>query len=270
MRSGTEYGIGPQSSLPHTKHCRCHQLIVASMLRRMRAVFSRAMANLGGNEMRVLAGLIVVAGLTSPICAAAQTARNTPDGIICAVTGVCSGGQAAGDDRRINIGNEKAFSLARPSGATPPATTKPAPVLRSSAATRPTPAPRRVVAARRTVRPAIVHPGGGLDMLVNFNLNSATLTPQAQAEARAFAQAMTSPQLNAMRFAIEGHTDASGSRDRNLDLSQRRAQAVVDYLVQLGVDPSRLAAKGRGPDQPLPGKPSSSPSNRRVEFIKQG
>jgi outer membrane protein OmpA-like peptidoglycan-associated protein len=110
---------------------------------------------------------------------------------------------------------------------------------------------------------------GGLDMLVNFKLGSAQLTSQAQAEARAFAQAMSAPQMAGMRFTIEGHTDASGSRDKNMALSQARAQSVVDYLVGQGVDAGRLTARGYGPDKPVQGKRPSSPINRRVEFVKQ-
>jgi outer membrane protein OmpA-like peptidoglycan-associated protein len=115
-----------------------------------------------------------------------------------------------------------------------------------------------------------LQPGGGLDMLVNFPLGSAAMTPQAQAEARAFAKAMAAPQMANMRFAIEGHTDATGTREKNMALSQARAQSVVDYLVAQGVDAGRLAAKGYGPDKPRTGTRATSPANRRVEFVKQG
>ena len=68
--------------------------------------------------------------------------------------------------------------------------------------------------------------------------------------ARAFAAALKSPQLAPMRFAIEGHTDAVGNREFNRDLSQRRAQSVVDYLVTQGVEAQRLDARGFGFDKP--------------------
>jgi len=203
-------------------------------------------------------------GLGLSAAASAQTAKNTPEGIICAMTGSCDAPAADGD--RVPVGNEKAFSLSRP--ATPAATPT------RSAATRPAAAPSaryRAVATttRRTVAAPMVRPGGGIDMLVTFPLGSAQMTPRAQAEARAFAQAMSAPQMAAMRFAIEGHTDATGARDQNMALSQARAQSVVDYLVSQGIDTTRLTARGYGPDRPLRGTRATAPDNRRVEFVKQ-
>src|SRR5690606_31008800 len=50
---------------------------------------------------------------------------------------------------------------------------------------------------------------------------------------------------------VEGHTDADGGDDANLTLSIRRAEAVVDALVELGVDPARLYAVGYGASLPI-------------------
>jgi peptidoglycan-associated lipoprotein len=50
---------------------------------------------------------------------------------------------------------------------------------------------------------------------------------------------------------LDAHTDCRGSADHNRDLSQRRAQACVDYLVSKGISPDRLVAKGWGEDHPL-------------------
>lgn len=70
------------------------------------------------------------------------------------------------------------------------------------------------------------------------------------------------------KVRIEGHTDSAGSATFNRTLSQRRAAAVVNYLVGRGIDRSRLEAKGYGPEQPI--APNSTPlgraKNRRVEF----
>ena len=71
-----------------------------------------------------------------------------------------------------------------------------------------------------------------------------------------------------MRFRIEGHTDSAGGRDVNQPLSQRRAQAVADYLVAQGVAQNRLEVQGFGFDRPLPGTPASSGRNRRVEAVR--
>jgi outer membrane protein OmpA-like peptidoglycan-associated protein len=67
---------------------------------------------------------------------------------------------------------------------------------------------------------------------------------------------------------IQGHTDDQGDEQYNLELSQRRAEAVQTYLYQAGVDGSRLVARGYGETQPLqPGTDEAvRSSNRRVEF----
>jgi len=104
-----------------------------------------------------------------------------------------------------------------------------------------------------------------MDLRVSFLLGSAELTPQAREEAKVFAKALLLPELATKQFRIEGHTDSSGTRATNLDLSKRRAQAVANYLGTLGVDNTRLQIRGYGPDRPLPGRRPSSPDNRRVE-----
>ncbi len=70
------------------------------------------------------------------------------------------------------------------------------------------------------------------------------------------------------RVSIEGHTDDHGNESRNKKLSQRRAQAVVDYLAVRGVATNRLQAIGHGEDSPIADNSTSSgrSQNRRVEF----
>jgi outer membrane protein OmpA-like peptidoglycan-associated protein len=80
-----------------------------------------------------------------------------------------------------------------------------------------------------------------------------------------FAQAINLPKLAMRKFLIEGHTDAKGDRQVNLELSRRRAEAVADYLASLGVGRDRLEVQGFGPDRPLAGRPPSDEANRRVE-----
>ncbi len=66
---------------------------------------------------------------------------------------------------------------------------------------------------------------------------------------------------------IHGHTDSIGTEAYNQKLSERRAQAVINYLVEKGVDPARLASKGFGESSPV--APNTTPAerqkNRRVE-----
>lgn len=68
---------------------------------------------------------------------------------------------------------------------------------------------------------------------------------------------------------IEGHTDSTGSRDYNMTLSEQRAQAVSQYLVQQGVDISVITNTGLGPDFPVADNGSSEgrQRNRRVDVI---
>ncbi len=70
-------------------------------------------------------------------------------------------------------------------------------------------------------------------------------------------------------IVIEGYTDAKGSEDNNRELSQRRADAVREYLQARGVDPSRLRAVGRGESNPIASNdtPEGRANNRRVEII---
>lgn len=104
----------------------------------------------------------------------------------------------------------------------------------------------------------------GYDLLVTFELSSDTLTDQAQRNLREFAIALQTPALAGFKFAVEGHTDASGSADKNLKLSERRAASVVTFLTSLGVQEQRLSAKGFGETRPLLTNPED-PGNRRVE-----
>ncbi len=70
---------------------------------------------------------------------------------------------------------------------------------------------------------------------------------------------------------IIGHTDAVGDRDRNLDLSARRAASVEAWLVARGIDSGRLSSEGKGPDQPIDTNETADGRalNRRVEITYQ-
>jgi outer membrane protein OmpA-like peptidoglycan-associated protein len=70
------------------------------------------------------------------------------------------------------------------------------------------------------------------------------------------------------KVQVQGHTDSDGNDDSNMKLSQERTEAVVEYLVGQGIDPSRLEAKGFGESEPLVENDSreNKAKNRRVEF----
>ena len=207
-------------------------------------------------------GLVAATAQAAP---SAPIAHNTPDQIVCKMTGSCDGNSAP-SNQQIKVGDEKAFSLARPS------TMKvPAQATASVSPVAPAQAPRMASRSATKHSPAKVAPptaSGGLDMLVTFGVGSADLTEQGKAEARAFAEAMRAPALSGVKFSVDGHTDAVGNRDYNLDLSKRRAQSVTDYLIAQGADPSRVEPHGYGFDKPRPGTAPTAPGNRRVEFSR--
>lgn len=78
-------------------------------------------------------------------------------------------------------------------------------------------------------------------------------------------------QYDQSAITIIGHTDSTGSRQRNMDLSQLRAQSVSNYLIAQGVAGTRVSTAGAGPDQPIASNSTESgrQDNRRVEIILQ-
>lgn len=72
-----------------------------------------------------------------------------------------------------------------------------------------------------------------------------------------------------LRIRIEGHTDSQGAATYNQDLSERRALAVRTYLIERGISPGRLLARGYGEDYPIApnGSEEGRALNRRVDFM---
>jgi outer membrane protein OmpA-like peptidoglycan-associated protein len=105
----------------------------------------------------------------------------------------------------------------------------------------------------------------GLDMLINFDLDSADLTPEAREKLGEFATALKDNRLKSHSFIVEGYTDALGPEHYNVGLSQRRAQAVSAFLLSNGIEPSRMSATGKGEGNPRVSDPYD-PVNRRVEM----
>lgn len=101
---------------------------------------------------------------------------------------------------------------------------------------------------------------------VNFETARATLTTNAKTLLDGVAAQLD--QRAQLKLEVGGHTDDRGSDSYNQDLSQRRAQAVVDYLVGQGVAPERLTAVGYGEAQPADTNDTDEgrERNRRVEL----
>lgn len=106
---------------------------------------------------------------------------------------------------------------------------------------------------------------------IYFDLNSSALRADAKPILDRIGAALSSDQLASYRFSIIGHTDASGSADYNMTLSQRRANSVRDYLAgKFGIDRSRLQSVGRGESQLLNPAAPNDRTNRRVEIMNLG
>lgn len=71
------------------------------------------------------------------------------------------------------------------------------------------------------------------------------------------------------KILIEGHCDERGSNEYNLALGERRARAAMEYLVQLGIDPSRLSIVSYGEERPVDPRHCEEAwaQNRRCEFV---
>jgi outer membrane protein OmpA-like peptidoglycan-associated protein len=152
-------------------------------------------------------------------------------------------------------GNTRGFSLPSKGAA--------APSVGQSAGSRPTQGLGGGRVASVQSPPAA--PKRPYDLMLSFANNSATLTPQAMANANVFAEALQTPALAGARFEIAGHTNAVGSRDSNMELSKNRAAAVVAYLQSHGVPSDRLQATAYGFDRPLNTANPKAAENRRVE-----
>jgi outer membrane protein OmpA-like peptidoglycan-associated protein len=100
---------------------------------------------------------------------------------------------------------------------------------------------------------------------VRFDTNSATLQATHQSELDQLVELLAPGKE---RIRITGHTDATGSSATNLELSERRAGAVKDYLVARGIDASRLVATGRGSAEPVASNDTEEGRalNRRTEI----
>jgi outer membrane protein OmpA-like peptidoglycan-associated protein len=107
-----------------------------------------------------------------------------------------------------------------------------------------------------------------IDLNIAFEFNSAVLRNDARITLDNLGTALKDPSLAGYTFLIGGHTDAKGTRTYNQVLSQRRAQAVREYLVtQYGIPESRLTAKGFGSGQLIDPESPLGERNRRVQIV---
>ena len=122
----------------------------------------------------------------------------------------------------------------------------------------------RLAAVKQETRGMVITLSGG----VLFASNESTLLPAAVLKLNEVADALIkgNPDSN---MTVEGHTDSQGQRQYNMDLGQKRADAVKAQLVLRGVAADRIKSVGVGPDRPVAANTSAEgrANNRRVEII---
>ena len=119
------------------------------------------------------------------------------------------------------------------------------------------------LAVKADTRGTVITLSGG----VLFATGQATILPGAQAELNQVADALKTQAEH--HFTVEGHTDNQGTDAINNDLSNRRANAVRDYLIVRGVASEAITAQGFGSTRPIGDNhsPEGRAMNRRVEIV---
>ena len=104
---------------------------------------------------------------------------------------------------------------------------------------------------------------------ITFDVGKATIKPESMGEINRIVQLMN--ENPTLKFSVEGHTDSTGNAASNQTLSEKRSQAIVDKLVELGIAKDRLTAVGKGQNNPIADNSTDEgrAKNRRVEFVKQ-
>ena len=105
-------------------------------------------------------------------------------------------------------------------------------------------------------------------LMITFETQSSKLTSESKQVLDKLAAALVSEKLAGFKFNIEGHADSRGNSEKNMKLSEERAEAVRKQLIsQHHVDAARLIAIGKGDTEQLnPGNPAA-PENRRVRIV---
>jgi len=151
----------------------------------------------------------------------------------------------------------------------------PAPPAAVTAAAEPAPAPEPAYVAPPApapaayVAPAPMPPQKLVLEGVNFDFDKATLR---QEDIAIIDKDVTGlDKWRNVNIEVAGHTDSRGSDKYNMKLSQRRAEAVRNYLISKGIAADRLTAKGYGESQPVADNATDEGrfKNRRVELIEQ-
>ena len=104
-------------------------------------------------------------------------------------------------------------------------------------------------------------------MLINFEFDSTTILPHSYPLLDSVGQMMNLESVGKKQIIIEGHTDSIGDSSYNLSLSQRRAQAIKEYLKKhYAVAPERMVITGKGETELYDSNNPKNEVNRRVQF----
>jgi OmpA-OmpF porin, OOP family len=153
--------------------------------------------------------------------------------------------------------------VAAPAPPPPPA---PAPEPEAAPAPAPAPEPAPVVAVAPTPK-TMTFPSAAL-----FAINKSELSAKGKEKIKEYRDQAKDELSSATSVKIVGYTDSTGTAEYNKKLSLKRAQAVRDYLVELGGDPNKMEISGMGEEHPIASNKTAAgrAQNRRVEVEVTG
>lgn len=127
----------------------------------------------------------------------------------------------------------------------------------------------RLAVAGEDTRHALLETGRFETSDIHFDVNKASLKPDSYTILNDLGKMLA--ENPTVKIKVIGHTDSDGTEEANLKLSQKRAEAIKNYLVtNFNIDSSRIITEGKGESQPIASNATTAgkAKNRRVEFIK--
>ena len=198
-------------------------------------------------------GIVIALSLSAPLAIAQEYPAPGPDGREDAV--VADRSEAASD--------------ASPDTAEAEATTQSSETSTREAASESRPAARPETTAAKVITDTLMS-GEKMELTIRFKVNSDQIKGIAHKQMLEIANALKGSELAGMRIGVQGHTDADGDDDYNLDLSFRRSVTVVRTLVEMyGIEPGRLDVRGYGESRPIASNQTDEGKalNRRVTLV---
>jgi OOP family OmpA-OmpF porin len=132
--------------------------------------------------------------------------------------------------------------------------------------------PKKAIISREdkdaTIRLEKIEKGKGIVVEnIHFEINEAYLLKESLNILDRMIEALK--RNKKIRLEVRGHTDITGTHAHNMKLSERRADAVREYMIKNGISPERLVAVGFGPDKPIGDNKTveGRRKNRRTEFF---